>query len=114
MMCGGRLRPVIPSGGTRDLLFRTLIRKHRAGPTQKGLAHDLYQPSRPPSPAARRWLCPLGPRAQPTLAEVGARIGGMPCILGLLGEYQQRLSPRLLRAVGGDRFPARPLRVVPR
>jgi hypothetical protein len=57
----------------------------------------------------------LGPRAQAEfLTEVGARIGGMPCILGLLGEYQQRLSPQLLRAVGGDRFPARPMRVVPR
>jgi hypothetical protein len=56
----------------------------------------------------------LGPRATAELlAEVGRRIGGMPCILGVLGEYQ-RLSPRLLRAVGGDRFPTRPLRVAPR
>jgi hypothetical protein len=57
----------------------------------------------------------LGPRATAELlAEVGDRIGGMPCILGLLGEYQQRLAPEMLRAAGGHRFPSRPLRVVPR
>jgi hypothetical protein len=57
----------------------------------------------------------LGARAQAEfLVEIGTRIGGLPCILGLLGEYQQRLSPQLLRAVGGHRFPPRPLRVVPR
>ena len=47
------------------------------------------------------------------LAEVGHCIGGMPCILGLLNEYQRRLNPCLLHAVGGDRFPRRALRVVP-
>jgi hypothetical protein len=57
----------------------------------------------------------LGPRATAEfLTEIDRRIGGMPCILGILGEYQQRLSPQMLRALGGDRFPARPLRVVPR
>jgi hypothetical protein len=59
-------------------------------------------------------LCLLGPRATAELlAEVADRIGGMPAILGVLGEYE-RLSPRLLRATDGDRFPSRPLRVVPR
>jgi hypothetical protein len=38
----------------------------------------------------------------------------MPCILGLLADYQQRLSPQMLRAIGAHRFPPRPLRVVPR
>jgi hypothetical protein len=57
----------------------------------------------------------LGPRATAELlAEVADRIGGMPAIMGLLTEYQQRLSPQLLRSVGGHRFPARPMRVVPR
>jgi hypothetical protein len=57
----------------------------------------------------------LGARAQAEfLAEIGDRIGGLPCILGLLGEYQQRLSPKMLRAVGAHRFPPRSLRVVPR
>lgn len=57
----------------------------------------------------------LGPRATAELlAEVGHRIGGMPCILGLLGEYQERLTPAKLRAAGGQRFPTRPLRVVSR
>jgi hypothetical protein len=57
----------------------------------------------------------LGPRATAELlTEVGHRIGGMPCILGLLGEYQQRLTPGMLRATGGHRFPSRPLRAVSR
>ena len=47
-------------------------------------------------------------------AEIGRRIGGMPAILTVLGEFEERLSPQMLRAVGGDRFPRRPLRVVPR
>jgi len=55
----------------------------------------------------------LGPCATAELlAEVGARIGGMPCILGLLREYQQRLSSQMLRAIGADRFAPRPLHVV--
>lgn len=57
----------------------------------------------------------LGARATAELlCEVAAKIGGLPCILSTLDEYQQRLSPRLLRAAGGDRFSRRPLRVVPR
>jgi hypothetical protein len=57
----------------------------------------------------------LGGRATAEfLAEVVDRIGGMPAIMGLLTEYQRRLSPQLLRSVGGHRFPSRPLRVVPR
>ncbi len=56
-----------------------------------------------------------GPRAiAEFLAEIGATIGGTPCIMGKLEQYKRRLSPELLRAVGGDRFPPRPLRVVPR
>jgi hypothetical protein len=56
----------------------------------------------------------LGPRATAELlAEVGARIGGMPCIIGLLGGYQQRFSPQMVRAVSAHRFPPRLLRVVP-
>jgi hypothetical protein len=36
----------------------------------------------------------LGPRATAELlAEVGARIGGMPCVPGLLAEYERRLTP---------------------
>lgn len=55
-----------------------------------------------------------GPRVTAELlAEVADRIGGMPAILTLLGEYQQRLSPQMLRAVGGHRFPPRPLHRVP-
>jgi hypothetical protein len=46
------------------------------------------------------------------LAELGNRIGGMPAIIGLLTEYE-RLTPEVLRATGGDRFPRR-IRAVPR
>jgi hypothetical protein len=54
----------------------------------------------------------LGPRATAELlAEVGNRIGGIPAIIGLLTEYQ-RLTPEVLRAVGGDKFP-RCIRVLP-
>jgi hypothetical protein len=57
----------------------------------------------------------LGPRATAELlAEVGHRIGGIPYILGLLGEYQERLTPQMLHATGGDRFPRRSLRAVSR
>jgi hypothetical protein len=57
----------------------------------------------------------LGPRALAEfLVEIDRRIGGGPCIFGLLAEYQERLSPELLRAVAADRFPKRPLRAVPR
>jgi hypothetical protein len=57
----------------------------------------------------------LGARATAELlAETGVRIGGLPAILGLLGEYERRLTPRMLRLTGGDRFPTRRLRAVPR
>jgi hypothetical protein len=60
-------------------------------------------------------LCRLGPRATAELlSEVASRIGGLPCILGLLEEYQNRLTPEMLHATGGDRFPLRTLRAVPR
>lgn len=56
----------------------------------------------------------LGPRATAELlAEVAHRIGGMPCVLDLLGEYERRLSPAILRQIGGDRFPTRALALVP-
>jgi hypothetical protein len=55
----------------------------------------------------------LGARATAELlAELGNRIGGMPAIIGLLTEYE-RLTPEVLRATGGDRFPRR-IRAVPR
>jgi dihydroxyacid dehydratase/phosphogluconate dehydratase len=55
----------------------------------------------------------LGPRATAEfLTEVADHIGGMPAIIGTLLEYERRLSPDLLRVVGGDRFPRRPLRVM--
>jgi hypothetical protein len=56
----------------------------------------------------------LGPRATAELlAALTARIGGGPALLGLLAEYE-RLSPGMVRAAGGDRFPPRPLHLVER
>ena len=56
----------------------------------------------------------LGARATAEfLAELATAIGGQPAILRLLAEYQDRLSPELLRASGGDCFPSRRLRTVP-
>lgn len=55
----------------------------------------------------------LGPRATAELmTELTDRIGGMPALLRLLEEYQNRLSPKLLRSAGGHRFPRRPLHEV--
>jgi hypothetical protein len=56
----------------------------------------------------------LGPRAiDGLLRKTADLIGGWPVITRLLAEYETRLTPKLLRAVGGDRLPRRPLRVVP-
>lgn len=60
------------------------------------------------------YLHSLGPRATfEFLAELSAPIGGMPACLGLLAEYQARLTPEIVRAAGADRMPSRPLRKVP-
>jgi hypothetical protein len=57
----------------------------------------------------------LGPRALAEfLVELASQIGGLPATLTLLVEYEGRLTPAMLRLTGGDRFPARRLRVVPR
>ena len=60
-------------------------------------------------------LCRLGPRASAEfLAEIADRIGGMPCVLEVLGEYERRLTPKMIAAAGGDRFPSRRPMLVPR
>jgi hypothetical protein len=55
----------------------------------------------------------LGPRALAEfLNELGGRIGGRPCIAGLLAEWEGRLTPRMVRAAGGDCPPPTPTRMV--
>ena len=50
----------------------------------------------------------LGPRAVAGfLQDLTARIGGMPAAVGLLAEYERRLTPGMIVAAGGDRFPTR-------
>lgn len=57
----------------------------------------------------------LGPRAVAEfLAEMAQRIGGAPCILDQLAEYERRMNPDFIRVAGAHRFPPRPLRAVPR
>jgi hypothetical protein len=57
----------------------------------------------------------LGPRAVAEfLIAISAECGGLPAILDLIDEYRCRLTPEMVRAAGGDRFPPRPLQVVPR
>lgn len=56
----------------------------------------------------------LGARATAEfLLELSATIGGQPAILRLLAEYQNRLSPDLLRAAGGHQTPSRRPRAIP-
>jgi hypothetical protein len=56
----------------------------------------------------------LGPRALGEfLSELARRNPGMAGDLSeLLEAYTARLTPSLLRAVGGDQFPASPMRVI--
>ncbi len=57
----------------------------------------------------------LGPRATAEfLAEIADEIGGISAIIELLTEYGRRITPEMLRAIGGDRFPQRAPLVVPR
>jgi hypothetical protein len=45
----------------------------------------------------------LGPRETAEfLAQIAGRIGGMPAIMGLLAEYERRLTPAMLQAAGGE------------
>jgi hypothetical protein len=61
------------------------------------------------------YLHQLGPRATAELlAEAGDHFAGIPWLLDLLAEYERRLTPRMIRLAGGDRFPRLPVRAVPR
>ena len=74
--------------------------------------HNIPPAARPQFEQSVRHLHALGPRATAeALAEVAARIGGLPAITAILNEYRN-LSPTLLRATGGDRFPPRAMRKV--
>ena len=55
----------------------------------------------------------LGPRATAELlAELADQAGCWPAMLATLAAYQQRLTPALVRAAGGDGFPPKPIRHV--
>ena len=74
--------------------------------------HNIPPGQRPQFEQSVRHLHSLGPRATAeALAEIAAKIGGLPAITGILNEYRN-LSPAQLRAAGGDRFPPQPLRKV--
>jgi hypothetical protein len=62
---------------------------------------------------AAEYLCELGPRAVgELLLEIGHETDALPLVVERASAYQ-RLSPDVLKALGGDRFPRR-LTVVPR
>ena len=74
--------------------------------------HTIPPAARPQFEQSVRHLHGLGPRATAeAIAEIAARIGGLPAITGILNEYR-RLSPGQVRIAGADRFPPRPLRRV--
>ena len=74
--------------------------------------HNIPPAARPQFEQSIRHLHALGPRATAeAIAEIAARIGGLPAITAILNEYRN-LNPTHLRATGGDRFPSRPLRRV--
>ena len=55
----------------------------------------------------------LGARATAeALAEVADRIGGWPALLSVLTEYEQRLTPAMIRSAQAARFPPKTLRRV--
>ena len=56
----------------------------------------------------------LGARATAEfLLELATTIGGQPAIMRLLAEYQNRLSPELLRGAGGHRMLSHRPRAIP-
>ncbi len=75
--------------------------------------HNIPLAARPQFEQSIRHLHALGPRATAeAVAEIAARIGGLPAITAVVNEYR-RLPPMQLREAGGDRLPPRVLRRVP-
>ena len=93
----------IASHGSERLLHRT------AGTAQSSLIDNVrYQ-------RQVLHLHRLGPRAVAEfLTEIGKQADCAPAIFDLLTEYQDRLTPELIRQAGGDRFARIPLLLVPR
>ena len=57
----------------------------------------------------------LGPRAKVEFwIEFAGKVGTMPAMLRLMAEWEQRLTPAMVKTAGGDRPLRRPLSVVPR
>jgi hypothetical protein len=57
----------------------------------------------------------LGPRATAEfLAEIADEIGGISAIIELLIEYGRRITPDVLRAIGGDHYASQCLDAAPR
>jgi hypothetical protein len=107
-----------------DGVERRLDSRKPRDPQHLSTAHRKHERERPLTTAAselRRQrdverLHPLGARAlSEFLNELARRNPAVaPDIDRRLTAYTTRLSPELLRAVGGDRFPVAPLRAVPR
>ena len=78
--------------------------------------HNTFDPStRLPFQRGPEHLHHLGPRATAELlAAIADEIGGNSAIIELLAEFERRITPDILRAIGGDRFPQQCLNAVPR
>jgi hypothetical protein len=56
----------------------------------------------------------LGPRATAEfLAEIACQFNGLAAMIGLLAEYERRMTPAMSHVAGGDKFPMCRLHVVP-
>ena len=102
---------VIGDDDSADLLTEASAFNHRAEARPESLCTmvhlDPYDQLRLQRLAEHLHRCGARTVAE-AFAEVALRIGGAPAIFTVLGEFEQRLRPDLLQAVGGDR----PLREV--
>lgn len=101
------VRDSLPDEFIGDVGERNLDRR---SPFDGILAHNYWR--RKPIERLVEDLHQLGPRALAGFLNDLARAEGIgDAIVEWLGRYR-RLSPELLRAVGGDRFPRAPMRMV--
>jgi hypothetical protein len=101
-------------GGTDDLAELSLTRKRRVQSRTRTTMPPLDPFTRMRFERGAQHLHRLGPRAvSEFVLEVADQIGGLPCIVDQLGQYERRLTPAMVRMTGGDRSPPRLPRAVP-
>ena len=91
--------------------FDTELRRGRRR-TRPTHLYELWQTERRRQRLVQQ-LYALGPRVVfEFLDEIGREYEFSATVDDLLQHYTERLTPKLLQAVGGDRFPALPIRAV--